>query len=139
MQPPQYFLSKPNTGFDFQAKKFPRFKEVHSLWRFDYAEEEKKRFRANGRRPPELMWDPHALSSEQVEGYLNEVYRVFKKKGGMTEEIALKYLVSKEYNVIEAIYGMQSNPQELKEGIMKYMNRAEERCESIKYILTLQK
>jgi hypothetical protein len=33
----------------------------------------------------------------------------------MSEEIALKYLVSKDYNVIQALYGMQSNPQEVKE------------------------
>ena len=33
---------------------------------------------------------------------------------------------------------MQSNPREIKQGIMKTMNRAEERCESIKYILTIR-
>jgi hypothetical protein len=32
---------------------------------------------------------------------------------------------------------MQTNPQEIKEGIMKTMNRAEERMESIAYILAL--
>ena len=84
------------------------------------------------------MWNPNALSSDQVINYLQEVYRVFNKKSGMSEEIALKYLVSKDYNVIEAIYVLQSNPKELKEGIMKQMNRAQERCESIKYILSLQ-
>ena len=34
---------KVNLGFEFQAKKFPRYKDVKSLWRFDYEIEEKKR------------------------------------------------------------------------------------------------
>lgn len=41
------------------------------------------------------MWDPKVISNEQVQSYLNEVYRIFKKKSGMSEEIALKYLVAK--------------------------------------------
>ena len=106
LQAPDFFSIKPNVGFEYQAKKFPRLKEVSTLWKFDFSHEEKKRFSAGSRQAPELMWDPRVLSNEQVQSYLNEVYRIFKKKSGMSEEIALKYLVAKQYNVIEAIYGM---------------------------------
>ena len=56
---------EPNIGFDHQAKKFPCYKNVEAMWRFDYGAEEKKRFRANGKRkPPELMWDANVLSQD---------------------------------------------------------------------------
>jgi len=52
----------PNIGFDHQAKRYPRYKNVRSLWHFDYEAEEKKRFAAGNRGPPRLMWDPSKLS-----------------------------------------------------------------------------
>ena len=61
---------KVNIGFEFQAKKYPRYKDVKSLWRFDYKLEEKKRFEMGIRKPPQLMWNSTALSSDQVNNYL---------------------------------------------------------------------
>ena len=84
------------------------------------------------------MWDPTAIMPDQVRLYLNKTKELFSKKSGMTEEIALRYLVSKDYNVIQALFQMQSNPVEIKESLVKQMNSAEEKCESIKYILSLE-
>lgn len=42
----------PNIGFEYQAKRYPRYKDVRSLWHFDFEAEEKKRFSAGNRNPP---------------------------------------------------------------------------------------
>ena len=73
------------------------------------------------------MWDPSVLSSDQVAMYLQKTFEIFNKRSGMTEEIALKYLVQNEYNVIQALYGMQSNPQEVKENFISKMNKEAEK------------
>jgi hypothetical protein len=122
-------------GFDHQAKRYPCFKDVSKLWHFDYQAEEKKRF---SNRPPELMWDSQVLSSEQVSMYLAKTFEIFNKRSGMTEEIALKYLVHHEYNVIQALYGMQSNPLEVKENFISKMNKFSEKQESLGYMVGLE-
>jgi hypothetical protein len=38
--------------------------------------------------------------------YLSKTFEIFNKRSGMSEEIALKYLVHHEYNVIQALYAM---------------------------------
>ena len=47
-----------------QTTKFPVFKDVSGLWRFDYAAAEQKRFRGTE------MWDPNRLPEELVDQYL---------------------------------------------------------------------
>ena len=83
------------------------------------------------------MWDANVLSQDQINVYLLKVNEIFNIRSGMTEEIALKFLVSKDYNVIQALYNMQSKPQEVKEFFISKYNRHEEKIESIGYILTL--
>jgi len=46
------------------------------------------------------MWDPTKLSNDQVKVYLQKVFEIFGKKSGISEEVALKYLVFKDFNVI---------------------------------------
>lgn len=91
-----------DVGYEFQAKKYPCYKDVQKLWHFDYLAEERKRFTRKGGKyhPPELMWDNSKLSEEQVTVYLQNTFEILNKRSGMTEEIALKYLVDKDYNVI---------------------------------------
>ena len=50
--------------FAHQATKFPVYKDVSGLWRFDYAAAESKRFSATE------MWDPNRLPSDLVDQYL---------------------------------------------------------------------
>jgi hypothetical protein len=50
------------------ATKFPVYKDVKKLWSYDFASEEKKRFRG------ELVWNPHVVSPLQVDEYLQQVY-----------------------------------------------------------------
>jgi hypothetical protein len=57
-------VKTPNIGFEFQAKRYPRYKDVRSMWHFDFEAEEKKRFQAGLRNPPQLMWDPTKLSQD---------------------------------------------------------------------------
>ena len=58
-------------GFDHQCKRYPKFKDVKKLWHFDYAAEEKKRFKD---KPPELMWDPSAtqMTDQQINDYIHK-------------------------------------------------------------------
>lgn len=51
------------------ATRFPVFKDVKGMWYYNFAEEEKKRFKG------EAMWDPYQskLSENQVEDYLKAV------------------------------------------------------------------
>ena len=65
------------------------------------------------------MWDPTAIMPDQVKLYLQKTKELFTTKSGMTEEIALRYLVSKDYNVIQALFQMQSNQVEIKENFLK--------------------
>ena len=53
-------------GYEFQAKKFPCYKDIQKLWHFDFVDEERKRFTRKGGkyRPPELMWDCTKLTEE---------------------------------------------------------------------------
>ena len=44
-----------------QATKYPVFKNVQGLWRFDYAAAERKRFMGTE------MWDPSRLPSQLVD------------------------------------------------------------------------
>ena len=46
------------------------------------------------------MWDCTKLSEEQVNVYLQNTFEIMNKRSGMTEEVALRYLVDKDYNVI---------------------------------------
>ena len=124
-------------GFEHQATKFPRFKDVKSLWKFDYQLEEQTRFKAGGRKPPVQLWDPTHILADHVELYLQQVFETFGKRGGMTEEIALQYLVSKNYNVIQALYDLQRNALEIKQFIMQSAASTAARQECIKYILSL--
>jgi hypothetical protein len=126
---------KVSFGFEHQAKRYPCYKDVSKLWHFDYEAEEKKRF---SNKPPELMWDCGVLSADQVSMYLQKTFEIFNKRSGMTEEIALKYLVFHEYNVIQALYGMQSNPQDVKENFVSKMNMFSEKQESLGYMAGLE-
>ena len=67
------FNKRTEVGFEFQAKKFPCFKDVKSQWKFNWQAEETKRFGAGGRQPPQVMWDPTIISNEQVKLYLTQV------------------------------------------------------------------
>ena len=99
-------------GYEFQAKKFPCYKDIQKLWHFDFVDEERKRFTRKGGKyqPPDLMWDCTKLTEEQVNVYLQSTFDLMNKRSGMTEEVALRYLVDKDYNVIQALYDMQQNP-----------------------------
>ena len=84
-------------GKDYQAVKFPVFKDVAKQWNFNYAQAEKQRFKG------ELQWNCGVLSEEQVQQYLKTVSEKWPKKTGMCEEIALKLLVLCEYNILKTL------------------------------------
>jgi hypothetical protein len=94
------------------------------------------------------MWDPSRITPEQVDAYLIKSVELFrcgiqrygkdeiqlkKHNLGLSEDVALKYLMMKDYNVIEALYSIQQNPNEIKQEVMSRMNRLEERIECIAY------
>jgi hypothetical protein len=71
------------------------------MWSFNFAEEEKKRFRG------ELMWNPNILKQTIVDDYLKAVVLIWPKCTGMNEEIALKFLVKNNYKVDLALNKMK--------------------------------
>ncbi len=87
-------MTEKDIGKDRVATRFPVYKDVKKLWSYDYAAEEKKRFKG------EAMWNPQGLDAAGVVEYL-KVAAEFRKKEmpALTEEIALKVLVMNEYKV----------------------------------------
>lgn len=83
----------PSISFDAQATRYPVFKDVKKLWQFDYAAAERRRFKGA------LMWDSSKLHEDLVDQYLRALRLNWTKNSGLTEEIALKYLVMHEYDI----------------------------------------
>ena len=73
------------------------YKDVTRLWHYDYKAAEKKRFKAT------QMWDPSRLEDRLVEQYLQALSFNWGPASGLTQEIALTYLMTHGYNVENAL------------------------------------
>ncbi len=81
-------------GPDRQAVRYPVLKDVKKLWSYDFAKEEKKRFKGLP------VWEPTPqLNAHQIDEYLQRVSVLWPKKTGMNEELALKLLMQNSYDI----------------------------------------
>ena len=103
---------------------------MSGLWRFDYAAAERKRF--TGKE----VWDPTRISDEKLDTYLIALSYNWGPKSGLTEEIALKYLASHEYEVEKTILETLQEPTILK-ALIRESNRLAEKIETIAFIGSL--
>ena len=87
-----------------QATRYPVFKNVKATWSFNYATEEKKRFKALP------LWVPSpALSEATINLYLKQVYFLWPKRTGMNEEIALRLLMASQYDPALALACLETS------------------------------
>ena len=117
-------------SFDKQASRFPVYKDVSRLWHYDYKSAEQKRFKAT------QMWDPSRLDQRLVEQYLQALSFNWGPASGLTQEIALEYLMKHDFNVENALKETISQPTKLKLLIRSLAKNAE-KIETIAFIGSL--
>lgn len=113
-----------------QATKYPVYKDVSGLWRYDYASAEKRRFRAKE------IWNPNRLPYQIVDVYLESLSISWGPSTGLTQEIALKYLVNHGYSIEGALGEQLVNKAPLK-ALIREETRIAERTETVAFIGSL--
>ena len=106
------------------------YKDVSRLWYFDYKEAEKKRFKAT------QVWDPTKLDESLVEQYLQALGFNWGPTSGLTQEIALQYLMHHGFNVEQALKETISTPIKLK-ALIREISKNAEKIETIAFIGSL--
>ena len=119
-----------------QCTKYPVFKDVSKCWSFDFAAEERKRFKAT----PVWVPRPDLLSDKDLTEYLKRVAFLWPPKTGMTEEIALRILMSNGYSIKNALGIMDSTGMNSSYEIVQLINKmtaADPKIEFIGYLIKL--
>ena len=122
--------SKVTVDLAHQATRWPVYKDVSQLWRYDYAAAERKRFK--GRE----VWDPSRVPAEQVSQYLQALSFNWGPKSGLTEDMALTYLASHNYSIESALRETLSEPLKLK-ALIRAETKVSEKIETIAFIGSL--
>lgn len=118
-----------------QATRYPVFKDAKSFWSYDYAGEERKRFKATP------MWIPNPqLNDKDLDAYLKRVAFLWPPRTGMNEPIALRILMLSDYDVRRALALLETSNMHSSYEIVQMINQmtsSDAKVEMIGYLCKL--
>ena len=115
--------------------RYPVFKDVKSLWTYDYAAEERKRFKATP------MWVPNPMLKDQdLDAYLKRVVFLWPPKTGMNEPIALRILMLSDYEPRRALALLETSNMHSSYEVVQIINQmtnSDAKAEMVGYLCKL--
>ena len=118
-------------GKDRQCSKYPVFKDVKRLWKFDYCKEETKRFKATS------MFEPGHHPDSIIDEYLALVPLLWARNTGMNEEIALRFLAMNKYHIEDTLRALADRSSYEIIRLIKNMTLHDAKIEMIGFIIKL--